>query len=57
VAKRFRAIHGETNKRRRECEFEVIDGNLVEEDLAAGESNVEKNVRVGEEITVLQIRH
>lgn len=38
-------------------EFEVIDGNLVEEDLAAGESNVEKNVRVGEEITVLQIRH
>lgn len=57
MAKRFRAIHGETNKRRRECEFEVIDGNLVEEDLAAGESNVEKNVRVGEEITVLQIRH
>lgn len=31
--------------------------NFVEEDLTAGESNVEKKISVGEETFVLRIRH
>lgn len=38
-------------------EFKVIGDNLVEEDLATGESNVEKNVSVGAQSISLQIRH
>jgi hypothetical protein len=35
----------------------VIISNLVEEDLTAGKSNVEKKISVGEETFVLWIRH
>jgi len=38
-------------------EFKVIEDNLIEEDLATGESNVEKNVSVGAQSISPQIRH
>jgi len=34
-----------------------MKGNLVEEDLTAGESNVEKKISVGEKTFILPIRH